>query len=86
MDQFRYEDRLTDNTIEANYKKGTNNKVGTCITQGATIGINKFEQIFEMPSLRQCTSDENNQFVLMQRNSSIIIDRLFYRDHFVLEF
>ena len=85
MDQFWYEDRLKDNTIEANYKKKGRRDAMLSHAQHEEqlFGINKFEQIFEIPSLRQCTSDENSHFFLMQRNSSIIIDRLFYWDHFV---
>ena len=54
MDQFRYEDRLTYNTVEENYKKKKKHmecKASTRITRGTFFVINKFEQIFEIPAL-----------------------------------
>ena len=68
---------MTDNTIEANYRKGHMERmVSRCITRETTLKkMNKFEQIFI--TIISAMSDEISQFVLMQRICNILIHSIF---------
>ena len=71
---------MTDNTIEANHRKGhIERMVSTCITRETTLKeMNKFEQIFH--TIISAMSDEISQFVLMQRICNILIHSIFFDD------